>query len=165
MYIKELTDTECLQMLIEKRFGRISCSREDQPYTVPLHFAFDGADYLYVFATFGQKIDWMRANPLVCVEVDDIKNQFEWVSLVIFGSYEELPDLSEFEDERATAYKLLSRQAMWWQPGYVTGSHNSLLQDNKPIFFRIFINKITGRQAISDDPPFESDVERISPQI
>ena len=93
----------------------------------------------------------MRANPLVCVEVDDIKNQFEWTSLVAFGHYEELPDTPEFKVERNRAYELISRHAMWWQPAYVVGAHRNPAVDDKPIYFRIFIDKITGHRAMSDE--------------
>ncbi len=93
----------------------------------------------------------MRTNPLVCVEVDDIKNQFEWTSLVVFGRYEELPDAPEFAAGRTRAYELLSRYAMWWQPAYVAGAHRAPVADEKPIYFRIFINTITGHRAVSDE--------------
>ena len=152
MYIKELQTEECFEFLTEKRVGRIACARENQPYIVPFHFAFDGKEYLYAFSTLGQKIEWMRANQLVCVEVDDIKNQDDWTSLVIFGRYEELPDAPEFASERSRAHELLSRPAMWWQPAYSTGTHR-VIKDEKPIYFRITINKITGHCAVSDTAP------------
>ena len=112
MFIKELTTEKCYEILTEKRVGRLACARENQPYVVPFHFAFDGGEHFYAFSTLGQKIEWMRANPLVCVEVDDIKNQFEWTSFIIFGRYEELPDTPEFASERTRAYELLSRRSM-----------------------------------------------------
>jgi uncharacterized protein len=56
-------------------------SFENQPYVVPLHFAYDG-DYLYVFSTFGQKVTWMRANSKVCVQRDEIQSQSEWISVI-----------------------------------------------------------------------------------
>ncbi len=114
MFIKELTTEECFEVLTAKRVGRIACARKNQPYIVPFRFVVDGGKYFYAVSTLGQKIEWMRANSLVCVEVDEIKNQFEWTSLVVFGRYQELPDASEFEVERNHAYELLSRYALWW---------------------------------------------------
>ena len=163
MFIKELTTEECSAVLTEKRVGRLACARENQPYIVPFHFAFDGSEYIYAFSTLGQKIEWMRANPLVCVEMDDIKNQFEWTSLVVFGRYQELPDTPEFEAERTRAYELLSRHAMWWQPAYVAGSHRAGA-DDKPIYFRIFINTITGHRAVSDEPSLKPNGVKIVPE-
>ncbi len=163
MFIRELTTAECFEFLTEKQFGRLACARENQPYVVPFHFAFDGDKQLYAFSTLGQKIEWMRANPLVCVEVDDIKNQFEWTSLVIFGRFEELPDAPEFANERTRAYELLSRRAMWWQPAYVVGAHRAPATDEKPIYFRIFIDKITGHRAVSDESSLERNEGKIVP--
>jgi uncharacterized protein len=34
----------------------------------------------------------MRANPKVCVQADEIQNQGEWISVIVYGEYEELPD-------------------------------------------------------------------------
>ncbi len=34
----------------------------------------------------------MRANPLVCVEVDEIAAHDQWVSVIAFGRFEELPE-------------------------------------------------------------------------
>jgi len=48
----------------------------------------------YAFTTCGQKIEWMRANPLICVEVDEVAADDQWRSLVAIWRYEELPDLA-----------------------------------------------------------------------
>ena len=164
MFIKELTTDECFKVLAAKRVGRLACTRENQPYIVPFHFTFDGGEHFYAFSTLGQKIEWMRANPLVCVEVDDIKNQFEWTSLVVFGRYQELPDAPEFETERNRAYELLSLHALWWQPAYVTGAHRAPVADEKPIYFRICIDKITGHRAVSDESSLEPNEGKIVPE-
>ena len=43
----------------------------------------------------------MRANPLVCIEVDEGANQLHWKSVVVLGKYEELCDVPSrlIEDE------------------------------------------------------------------
>ena len=151
MFIKELETSECFEILTEKRLGRLACARENQPYIVPFYFVYDEQKSLYAFSTLGKKIEWMRTNPLVCVEADDINNQFEWTSLVIFGRFEELPETSEFEAARNRAYELLSRHAMWWQPAFVAGAHRRQITDDKPIYFRIHIETISGHLAVSDE--------------
>ena len=40
----------------------------------------------------------MRSNPLVCVELDEIVDDTQWMSIIIFGSYKELPDSQESEE-------------------------------------------------------------------
>jgi hypothetical protein len=71
--------------------GRLGSSYENQPYVVPIRFAYDSG-YLYVFSTVGQKVKWMRANPNVCVQTDEIENQGEWTSVIVNGQYKELTE-------------------------------------------------------------------------
>ncbi len=149
MKIEELEIDECWYVLEQTKVGRLACSMDNQPYIVPFNFAFDRGKYLYAFSTIGQKIRWMRENPLVCVEVEDLENGEDLTTLIIFGKYEELPDLPEFESKRIYAHELLSRRPMWWQPACVAGKHRTD-SDEKPVYFRIFIEKITGRRAVSE---------------
>ena len=67
--------------------------------SVPIHVDLDG-ECLYGYATLGQKIVWMRENPLVCLEVDELTAHGQWASVVVFGRYEELPPTPEFEGSR-----------------------------------------------------------------
>ena len=77
MIIQEMTRDESLKFLTDKRFGRLACAFNGQPYITPLYFA-RHEDCLYSFSTEGQKLEWMRLNPLVCVEADDIKAPHDW---------------------------------------------------------------------------------------
>src|ERR1700687_1731735 len=91
MEVNEMAAEKCKAVLERASLGRLGCSYETQPYVVPIRFAYD-SEYLYVFSTFGQKVKWMRANPKVCVQTDQIENQGEWISVVVNGEYEELPE-------------------------------------------------------------------------
>lgn len=162
MKIEELKIDECRKILSNSILGRIACASGNQPYVVPFNFVFDGREYLYAFSTIGRKIRWMRENPLVCVEIEEIVNQYNWTTLVIFGSYEELPDEPEFERQRIYAHELLSRRPMWWQPAYVAGTHREQSGDI-PVYFRIHIEKITGHRAAPES--FETKVPRTAPIV
>ena len=69
MIIRELTGQASVDLLSRSRLGRLACTKGSQPYVVPLFFAYHD-NYLYCSSTLGQKIEWMRENPLVAVEVD-----------------------------------------------------------------------------------------------
>jgi uncharacterized protein len=149
MQVQEIGKEHSLRVLARLRLGRLACCEATQPYVVPFSFAYD-TGYLYSFSTVGQKIRWMRANPAVCVEADEIESAENWVSLVILGRYEELPDTPELKVERERAYELLQRKQEWWEPGYsktiVTGVERPLL----PVYFRIQILEITGHCTVSE---------------
>lgn len=147
MLIRELGRQESLDLLARSRLGRLACARGAIPYIVPLYFAYDD-EYLYSFSTFGQKIEWMRDNPNVCVEVDEVANPQQWVSVVIFGQFEEMPDLPEWHDAREYAHKrLLERNSIWWEPGYARTIVDGTERQLAPCFYRIHIEQITGHRA------------------
>src|SRR5450631_2353862 len=93
MVIHEMSREQCLRVLARAGVARLACAHENQPYVVPVHLAYDEASgCLYGFTTPGQKVEWMRANPQVCVEVDEIAAYDQWVSVIAMGHYEELPE-------------------------------------------------------------------------
>ena len=148
MLIEELTRQASLDLLARTRLGRLACAQGAQPYVVPFYFTYDIRNsHLYSFSTVGRKIDWMRANPLVCVEVDEVVSTQEWVSVIVFGRYEELPDTPEWRSARAFAYKLLQQHAMWWEPASVKTIHHGTARPLLPIFYRIHVVQITGHRA------------------
>jgi uncharacterized protein len=160
MQIQDIDREKCIELLAHLRLGRIACAEAAQPYVVPFYFAYQDG-YLYSFSTVGQKIRWMRANPLVCVQADEIVTPEEWTSLVIFGRYEELPDSPELGTERDLAYQLLQRKLIWWEPGYsktiLKGTERPLI----PVYFRIRIGQISGHHTSPE--PGEGVEHKIAP--
>jgi uncharacterized protein len=149
MLIQEITHADSLNLLAHLRLGRIACAEGAQPYVVPFYFAYENG-YLYSFSTVGQKIQWMRANPLVCVQADEIVSSEEWVSIVIFGRYQELPDTPELTKERDLAYQLLQRKGIWWQPGFVKTIIKGRERPLDPVYFRIQVAELTGHHGVPD---------------
>ncbi|CDM61448.1 hypothetical protein LPU83_pLPU83d_0077 (plasmid) [Rhizobium favelukesii] len=64
--LRELSQLECFEVFEQSRFGHLACSKDNQPYVVPIYFAYEGG-IAYSFAMPGQKIDWMRGNDKVCL--------------------------------------------------------------------------------------------------
>jgi nitroimidazol reductase NimA-like FMN-containing flavoprotein (pyridoxamine 5'-phosphate oxidase superfamily) len=149
MLIHEMNYDECVSVLARLKFGRLACVRDNQPYIVPIYFAFHDR-HLYTFSSVGQKIEWMRGNPRVCVEADEISSSYQWVSVVVLGRYEELPDAPEYTFERNLAHKLLAERAMWWQPAYVASTHHSTAESLTPIYYRIHMDQVTGHRGMPD---------------
>jgi uncharacterized protein len=148
MVINEMTAEECSAFLGHASLGRLGCSNENEPYVVPIHFAFEDG-YLYVFSTFGQKVRWMRANPKVCVQTDEIQNQGEWISVIVDGEYEELPE-PQYTAERKHASSLLARRYHWWLNAL--GERQMRAGENaiEPLFFRIRIQSMSGLRAADE---------------
>lgn len=76
MLIQEMTKDECRVALESASIGRLACARDGQPYVVPTYFACDGK-CIYGVSKLGQKIEWMRYNPLVCLQIDDRRSHYQ----------------------------------------------------------------------------------------
>jgi hypothetical protein len=157
MLIEDMTEPESFDLLSRVRFGRLGCAYKGQPYVVPTYFACSGR-ILYGFATFGQKIRWMRANPLVCVEAEERDRKLDWMTVVAFGRYEELSDVSEWEAEREHAQALLEERDWWRGPALSTSAHRG---GSYGVWYRIHIERLTGFRAMLEpggiDPSFSRD--------
>lgn len=166
---------ECLQALTETRLARLACVKENQPYIVPVYISLDhlpdGEPCLYGFTTVGKKVEWMRANPLVCVEVDNVTAYDQWMSVIVMGHYEELHETSGHDshrlrfhegseighdqdlaagepvDHRLLAYNVLQTQAVWWLPGAAAHVHADSLERLPYTFYRVTIDAVTGHRA------------------
>lgn len=147
MIVRELPVEECRVALSQSTFGRLACCHEGQPYIVPLHFAVDEG-FVYSFSMPGQKIDWMRANPRVCLELDSVHRQDDWTSIVMTGRFEELTDTTEFQRERRHALRLLQKRAMWWEPGAIAPTTHVARDESATVVFRIDIEHLSGRRGI-----------------
>lgn len=144
MIINQLTRKEIEALLPDSQLGRLACARDGQPYVVPVHFAFSEM-HLYVFSHMGQKIEWMRENPRVCVQVDHISNDRTWWSIVISGKFEELPENPMSRFDRGHAWDLLKAHANWWEPAALKPSAS--VDSQEYVYYRIQIDEMTGRQC------------------
>ncbi len=148
MVIQEMSREDCVAVLARAGLGRIGCSLDGQPYVVPINVAYDDG-FLYSFATLGQKIKWMRANPRVCVQVDEIASGQQWISVIATGNYQELKE-PQFELELAQARKLLDRRHHWWINALAQRQAVSNDELIAPIFYRVRIESLTGLRTAAE---------------
>ena len=146
MLVQEMAPKDSLTRLAKMHLGRLGCVKGSQPYIVPFYFAYKN-DCLYSFSTVGRKIEWMRANPLVCVEADEVVNSEKWESVIVFGHYEEIPDTPDAQSQRTFAHDLLTEKPIWWEPGYVKTILHGAERPLVPVYFRIHVVEITGHRA------------------
>lgn len=147
MLIRDLTPQECQEMMTRTGFGRLGCAIDNQPYVVPIYFAYE-PDRLYCFTTVGRKIEWMRKNPKVCVEVDEVVDHFRWMSVIVTGRYQELPNTAELSAERLNALKALDKSLLWWQTAFAARELPTRHQTPEALFYCIHIDSMTGLRAI-----------------
>jgi nitroimidazol reductase NimA-like FMN-containing flavoprotein (pyridoxamine 5'-phosphate oxidase superfamily) len=105
----------------------------------------------------GKKIEWMRANPQVCVEADEVKSHNEWTSVIIQGRYQEYPDTPEHAKLRQRAQSALEKRTLWWQTGFAAAQTRGKFDRDVPVFYCVHIEEISGHCASAD--PVEASLK------
>lgn len=85
----ELNREQINNILQSQSVCRIGCVDNNRAYVVPISYFFDG-EYIYAQSREGKKINLLRNNPNVCIEIDVINGMNNWQSVIAYGKYEEL---------------------------------------------------------------------------
>ena len=87
--IGDLSESQINHLLTTEFVARIGCHDGERSYVVPISYVYhEGC--LYGHSGLGLKVEIMRANPSVCVEIDHIDDLADWQSVIAWGTYEEL---------------------------------------------------------------------------
>lgn len=75
MYMRKkkrlIKDTaEVVAILQEEKVVRVAFAKNNQPYIVPMNYGYADRKIFCHTGHEGMKIEWLKANPRVCVEVD-----------------------------------------------------------------------------------------------
>ena len=135
MNIGKLGNTDALAILREGTLGRLGCIASGWPYVVPVNYFFDGKD-IYVHTLPGKKLDALRSNPRVCLQVDKIKDPYNWRSVIAYGTFEEI-------SAEETRENILTR--MYSRLPHMTPVESRLVEGAKgTVVFRIKVEEVTG---------------------
>ena len=94
--VEDMTTAEMHSLLQTVGFGHLGCSQNGRPYVVPMHYAYDGKE-LFFFTTEGMKTQFMKGNPEVCLQVEEVRDSSHWRSVMVIGRAERLATPEEME--------------------------------------------------------------------
>jgi len=99
-----MTADEIEDLLSRVLVGRLGTCRDDQPYVIPVCFAYYKGRIYFHCAPKGRKMEVMEANPRVCFQVDEHRLvpsstpcnfTMHYRSVLVFGRVRFLTDLKE----------------------------------------------------------------------
>jgi nitroimidazol reductase NimA-like FMN-containing flavoprotein (pyridoxamine 5'-phosphate oxidase superfamily) len=148
MRIIAISQQECSEVLKRLSIGRLACSLENQPYIVPVCFSYE-PDCIYIFSTLGKKIKWMRQNPKVCLQADEIGNRSNWFSVIVTGTYLELRE-PQYTAQREHALERLAQYSEFWRFPLAERREQTSDLSIESVFFRIDIKSMSGLRGIPE---------------
>ena len=92
--LRQLSESEARYVLASGRLGRLGCIFDGAPYVVPVSYIIRD-NRICIHSLMGRKITALRANPKACLQVDEIRDEYQWRSAVAFGDYSEVFDPGE----------------------------------------------------------------------
>ena len=134
--IRPLSYEDSYALLAEHAVGRMGCADENGPYVVPISYVIDG-DSIYSHSLLGRKIEALRRDPRVCLQVDDIRDDSHWRSSIAFGRYEEVT----VPEERAWVVRRFFVRFPYLTPVESVPVHDG---QSSIIIYRIRIERVTG---------------------
>jgi len=141
--VEDLTLEECKSLLAEVQFGHLGCSRRNEPYVVPIHYAYVEPE-IYIYTTEGKKFEIIRGNPQVCLQVESIRDNRNWKSVIVNGEAEQ----GTPPDERINALKLILKTNPTLTPAVSVRWMDSWVRENIEVIYRIMPTSITGRASV-----------------
>jgi len=111
-----MTDAEIDDFLREQGTGILALADENRAYAVPISFGYETGRAVFAYWQFGtdsDKIAYTETTERACLAVYEIKSQFDWRSVLAFGSLRELTpkewtEVGELMDDNAWSPDLSS---------------------------------------------------------
>ena len=159
------------EILYHNPVGHLGLSWKNQPYVVPLLFAFkDGNIYLHS-ADSGMMMEFLCNNPSVCFEVEEFlsivpgpvpcKYSNTYRSVIAFGTAQILTD----PDEKTTGLRLIVEKYAGEEVGRtltkdMVEDYRSMLLHRGTAVFKIHIEQITGKRFENEKPNVSATAPR-----
>lgn len=141
--VEDMSPAEMHALLRRESFGHLACARDNRPYVIPMHYAYDGED-LYFFTTEGMKTRFIEANPQVCLQVEEITDQIHWKSVMVMGTAHEITAGEEMQ----RAMKFITERNPSLTPAINATQVDSMGRAVDIALYRISPEVIDGRQTV-----------------
>ena len=145
--IHKLTEPEIEEILKDNIYGHLGCNDGLNTYIFPINYLYD-ATYITCHSKMGFKIEDMQKNARVCLQVDEVKDDKNWKSVMVLGEYHELTD----EQDLNNAMKAFSDRRLFLKiseptlsPGSNEPKMDIRLNYSTSVIYRIVIDKKEGR--------------------
>jgi nitroimidazol reductase NimA-like FMN-containing flavoprotein (pyridoxamine 5'-phosphate oxidase superfamily) len=145
---RDLTTDECLALLQRHTVGRMALSFRDRVEIVPIHYVYE-AGWIYGRTALGTKVEMVAHNRWVAFEVDEVRDTFDWTSVVVKGGLYLLRNEGSAQEQAIYAKGVtLVRRIV---PEALTPDDPL---PERALLFRVHVDELSGRSAAPGTEPF-----------
>lgn len=142
--VKNMSSNDVEEFLAGVNYGHLGCSKNDHPYVLPIHYAYD-RQTIYIYTTEGKKSEMIDANPEICLQVEKVVDNENWLSVIVVGDAKRLVNA----DDREEAYASIAATNPTLTPAISYRWLDDWVRENKDaeVVYRIDRKTTSGRSA------------------
>lgn len=142
--VKTMTSNEVEDFLNRVNYGHLGCSSDNHPYVLPIHFAYD-RQTIYIYTTEGKKSEMIDSNSEICLQVEEVVDNENWVSVIVVGDAKRLANAADREE----AYASIAATNPTLTPALSYRWLDNWVRENKDaeVVYRIDRKTTSGRRA------------------
>ena len=140
--VEDMPVEEMKALLQAVGFGHLGCARDNRPYVVPMHFAYD-SEFVYFLTTEGMKTSYIEHNPQVCLQVEEVQDAAHWRSVMVTGRAERLTAAEDTE----RAMQLIARRNPTLTPALNLTQIDAWGRANNIALYRLRPEVLDGRKT------------------
>lgn len=141
--IEDMDDKDVREVLARIGYGHLACCRDNHPYVVPIHYAYDG-EMIYIYTTEGKKSEIIDANPEVCLQAEEVSDNENWTSVMAVGDATPLIN----EEARQAALDSILKENPNLTPARSVRWIDSWVRANVEVIYRMRPSKLSGRRTV-----------------
>lgn len=141
--VQEMGNKQIEELLHRVQYGHLACTDGRKPYLVPIHFAYE-PPYIYIYTTEGKKSKIIRRNPHVCLQLEDVKDNVNWSSVIVDGEAEELKS----DDLKEKALAAIARINPTLTPAVSIHWMDNWIRENIEVIYRVSPTQMSGRSSV-----------------
>lgn len=140
----DLTLSECEQVLKDNHYAHLGCIDGGQPYVFPITYVYkDG--FFHGLSLEGHKIDILRKNPNMCIQVQTVQSEYEWESVMCWGTFEEVTDEKEIQEIKLLIADVHGKEVLQdGEPPY-SPSVKTWEESDKRVAYKMKPTRMTGK--------------------
>jgi len=147
--ILKLGKSKCRTLLSNNYIGHLAYIYKNRPFVIPVTYYYDDStNALFGYSGDGHKINALRINNAVSLEVADIESVNTWKSVSVQGAFYELEgstakiNLHKFSEGVKDVVRIKERRDL----KYLSEFSSKIYKEGPPIVFKIDIEELTGRE-------------------
>lgn len=146
---EKIIKEEYLKILNDNYIARLAYIANSTPYIVPITYYFNEKENIIIsYSNEGHKINAMRLNPSVSIQIDEIESLEKWKTLLLIGEFEELngSEAKMYLHSFSKNVKKILAEKETKNPEVINSFSSKLSSGTIPIIYRIKIQEVFGRK-------------------